>query len=669
MPSGSVKLIPGVNTQKSPALNEAGISASDMIRFRAGLVEKRGGWNRYYPFPYSAIPRAVLPFEDLNATVHVAVGTATQLSVITNGVSQDITPQNFTTNPALNFSTVINTNVVTIVDVANNSTIFDVVQIQTPITVGGVVLLGLYAINSIISGDSYTILAATNATATINNAGAVPSFTTTSGQFAVAVTFAAHGLSVGSTAIYPVATSVGGLTLQGFYTVQSVASSSAYTIDAPMLASSNATVSMNGGNSQIIYWVSVVPLAAALGYGQGGYGTGGYGTGASGAPRTATPITTDDWSLDNFGGTLVACPHNGPIFQWNPNSGFMTATIIATAPSVNTGIFVSTGQQMIVAYGSSFNGQQDPNLMRWTDAGRLNVWAPTVINQAGSYRIPTGSGVVGATTTAQEDLIWTDVDLWSMQYVGPPPAVVWGFNKLGNGCGLIGRSAYAKLGPAVYWMSQRQFWVFNGTPTVQACTVWDNVFNNLASSSNFWKIRGASNSQFGEAVWFFPSATGTGENNGYVSFNALENAWDVGSMARTAWADQSVIGAPIGAGLNGLIYQHETSPDGDGAPIAASFTTGYFMISNGEDFNFIDWMRPDFKYQSASATITVYVLVSYYAPDAPVSFGPFTISEATEFINLRCRGRMAAFKAGSSDLGSVWRIGNVQFRYAPDGRR
>ena len=47
MPSTSLRLRPGVDTTKTPALNEAGISTANMIRFREGLVEKRGGWLSY----------------------------------------------------------------------------------------------------------------------------------------------------------------------------------------------------------------------------------------------------------------------------------------------------------------------------------------------------------------------------------------------------------------------------------------------------------------------------------------------------------------------------------------------------------------------------------------------------------------------------------------------
>ena len=57
MPHSSLKLIPGVDTNRTPALNEAAISSGDLIRFipdkqGLGLVQKLGGWTTYAgPFP------------------------------------------------------------------------------------------------------------------------------------------------------------------------------------------------------------------------------------------------------------------------------------------------------------------------------------------------------------------------------------------------------------------------------------------------------------------------------------------------------------------------------------------------------------------------------------------------------------------------------------------
>src|SRR5277367_4831734 len=109
MPFVTLKLIPGVNADYTPTLNQAGISSSQLIRFKDHLPQKLGGWDRFYPFNLSGIPRSLHGWADLNGVDHLAVGTTTQLVVITNGVLQDLTPQTLVSNFAPNFSTVINT--------------------------------------------------------------------------------------------------------------------------------------------------------------------------------------------------------------------------------------------------------------------------------------------------------------------------------------------------------------------------------------------------------------------------------------------------------------------------------------------------------------------------------------------------------------------------------
>src|ERR1700743_771234 len=106
MPHATLKLVPGTDTQETPALNsEAGISQTQLIRFfpdrnGLGLVQKLGGWLRYFGQPMPAIVRAWWAWEDLNLNTRLAVGTQTiaatgvaQLNVITNGALQNITPQ------------------------------------------------------------------------------------------------------------------------------------------------------------------------------------------------------------------------------------------------------------------------------------------------------------------------------------------------------------------------------------------------------------------------------------------------------------------------------------------------------------------------------------------------------------------------------------------------
>ena len=130
------------------------------------------------------------------------------------------------------------------------------------------------------------------------------------------------------------------------------------------------------------------------------------------------------------------------------------------------------------------------------------------------------------------------------------------------------------------------------------CPIWDVIFQDI-DMTNADKIRIAPNSRFSEISWYYPTTTSNGEVAKYVKYNTAVGTWDFGSLSRTAWINQSVLGAPIGAGPVGtqnFVYQHEMSPDADGQPMTSSFTTGYSVIAEGEWKSFVDQVWPDMKW-------------------------------------------------------------------------
>ncbi len=682
MPFGEVRLIPGVNVERTPTLLEAGYAQSQLIRFRDGLAQKMGGWVKYYGSAVSGVPRELHAWEDLNGTARLGVGTTTQLGVITSGSLADVTPQTKTTNPAIDFTTVAGSADVTIVDAGiSNVTTFDSVLFNTPIAVGGLILSGLYAITTIVGATSYKITAASAAITGVSNSGAVASFATTSGSASVVVTLVAHGLNVNDTVVFPATTTVGGVTIQGLYVATTVPTADTFTIVANAQATASTSGSQNSGLAQFVYYINLGPPALGAGYGTGGYGAGGYGTGQVSAAQTGTPITATDWTSDNWGRIYLACPSNGGIYQYDPSGGFTTAGLVPGAPIFNGGIFVSMAQQILVAWGSTsaqnIGVVQDPLLVKWSTVGDYADWVQRQTNQAGEQRISTGSMIKGGAAVINQDFIWTDLDLWAMNYSGPP--FVFGFVKIGAGAGLISSHALQQLRGGIYWMGPSNFYSYTGQGVmVIPCPVWDVVFQNL-NTAYVANIRSMPNTPFNEVGWLYPSAaSANGENDSYVKFNITEpnQPWDygpAGALARSAWIDQTVLGNPIGANPTGVIYQHEQGYDNDGNPMSTSFTTGFFYLAEGEDFAFVDQIYPDFKWGTFAGAKTAQVQLSFnvvnYPEDTPTVFGPYTLTQASQYISVRFRGRMMSITVASNDLGSFYRLGKVRYRYAMDGRR
>ena len=700
MPHSTLKLIPGVDENRTMALNEAALSYSNLIRFvpdrqGIGLPQKLGGWTRYFPQSVGATPRSMVAWEDMNNVKRLAVGcqdtgnssVGAPLYIIENSNLIAITPQCATHNVAVSASTVSGSNAVIITDTGSNITSFDSVFIKTHISVGGLVLFGFYNCY-LIGANTYTIYATdvlgnpVFATSTVTNGGAIDVFNITSGSNVVTVTLNNHGFVAGDTYPVLVPTAVGGITLTGNYTVLNVLTANTFTFYAQSKATTTSTATINSGNSRYLYYYGYGPLPAGTGFGVGGYGTGGYGSGVAPSAASGTPITTFDWSLDHWGEILIACPTSvspstdpstpsgGAIYTWQPLLNSPTATPIAEAPSSNAGIFVAMPQRQIIAWGSTFNGIQDPLLIRWCDVENYQVWAAQVTNQAGSYRLTKGSRIVGCIQGPQQGLIWTDLAVWSMQYVGQP--YIYQFNELGTGCGLIAPKAATSMGSAVFWMGPSQFYTLagNGIQPIQ-CPIWDVIFQDL-DTNNLQKIRVAPNSQFNEITWYYPTMSNGGEINAYVKYNVTLNQWDFGSLSRTAWINQSVLGSPIGTTADGLIFQHETSPNADGQPMNSSFQTGYFALSEGDMMTYIDQFWPDAKWGTfngvSSANLQLTFYVANYPGDTPITYGPFTVTQATQYIVPRFRGRLVSIKIESNDIGSFWRMGAMRYRYQPDGK-
>jgi hypothetical protein len=673
MPIASVKLRPGVDVERTITLNEAGISQTQLCRFKDGLVQSVGGWVQWYSQTLAYTPRVMLSFTDLNGNVYTAVGTDGDIYVINNNAATDLTPVSIIENVAPEFSTVNGSSTVTINASGTTPTAGLGIFINTPVSVGGLIIQGGYNIITV-TGASYTITAASNATSTVTNGGAVAVYTTTIGTPAINVLLNNHRLTVGSQWTEKVPTAVGGLTISGNYLVTAVVDVNNFTIDALSNATSTASASENSGLVQTVYYLSTVPpVLPNYGYGVGGYGLGGYGQGSIYTP--IAPITAQLWTLDHFGETLLACPGNGPIYSWTPGLGETTLQIVATAPSVNGGIFVAMPAQILVAWASSINGVQQPNLVQWSDQLNYASWVPTVTNQAGNATIPTGSRIVGGIQTPNQALIFTDIDVYAMNYLGGNAAteqLVFGFNQIAKGCGLIGPRAVGVLNAEVFWLSQGQFMTLsNGGVEAIPCPIWDIIFQDL-DQNNLNKIIAAPNSLFNEMAWYYPSVSGgTGENDSYVKFNTLENAWDYGKLIRTAWQDQSPAGYPLGGSTGGYIYQHEVGTSAAGAPLNWSFSTGVFMISEGDDMSFVDWILTDWRYglinnPASNQNVTVTVNSYRYANDTPIASQPLVCTPTGNGeLSTRMRGRAMQLVATG---GGFARLGNLRYRWAPDGK-
>ena len=773
MPHATMKLIPGVDQNRTPTLNEAAIASCNLIRFQpdrqgTALPQKLGGWLKYYSTAVSGVPKAMWAWEDAYASPYLAIGTTTGLYALnSSGSLTGISAQSYIVDKPVSATTTVNLARVTITDTASNIQSGDTVFIRTQIAVGGLVLFGTYYCDFVDANNFYIYAADAAgypqfATSSVTAGGVVPKFDSTNGSNIITVTLPAHGYSANSFFPVLIPTTFAQVTLSGNYVIQSVVDANTFTINASTSANATTSVYLNSGLAQYEYFLGNTVPPKSAGFGTGNFGIGAFGVGTlptkgrqytivnvqpstpsagyvtytfgnagnraliaplAGSTFTVSGVTPSgydslnpfivfsstegslsgntssvviastatgayvsggtitfvsygnsgatDWTLGNWGETLISCPQGDGIYTWDPTTGAGSSGLISAAPVANDGMFIAMPQRQIVAWGSTYNGIQQPLLVRWCDIGNYNVWAPQITNQAGSYTIPKGSRIVGCIQGPQQGLIWTDLGVWAMQYVSQP--YIYQFNEIGTGCGMIASKAAGAINGDVYWMGLKQFFKLAGGGVEPVnCPVWDVVFQNLnmAYAKN---IRVAVNSSFHEIAWYYPSNDSVnGENDSYVKLNVLINQWDYGTLDRSAWLDQSVLGQPMGASPTGYIYQHETSFNADDAPMASSFRTGFFEMSEAEMKMFVDQVWPDMKWGYYNGAQNATVLLTFHVADYPdgqvLSYGPFSLTDATTYITPRFRGRLVSIEISSNDLDTFWRLGGIRYRMQPDGK-
>ena len=124
------------------------------------------------------------------------------------------------------------------------------------------------------------------------------------------------------------------------------------------------------------------------------------------------------------------------------------------------------------------------------------------------------------------------------------------------------------------------------------------------------------------------------------------------------------------------LYQHEVGNDAASGTqtvaMQSSFQTGYFQLNEADNLVFVDQIWPDFKWGTYSgnqnATISMTFYATNYPGDAPIVYGPYTMTQSTEYISVRIRARLISFSISSNDVGTFWRLGAIRYRYQIDGK-
>lgn len=653
------KFVSGIDKENTRYASEGRWWDMDKMRFRSGTPEKMGGWQKTTENQFAGVCRKLFNWIDLDNDNIIALGTSAALYGEVGGRVFNITPMStyytIDTVPSTNncLQTFDNSFTVRINLTGVTAAVGTTLIISGATSVGGISSVALNGVHTITAvGSSYVEIEVSNVQEGWGEGGWSDS-------------------------------AWGSVAVEGW---------GAGAWDAGSWGESGSFIYADiGGGTHMTIGFALAPgnevATSGYGWGAGVWSRGGWGSAAT------VPAGGNEqmrlWSFDNFGENLLANVRNGQIYYWEPELGYTSdnrAYPLSQMPGasdtpLHSSVVISTDERHVVAFGANPIGStiQDPLLIRWSDQEDPAMWTPTATNSAGDLRVPIGSYIVGAVQTRQETLVFTDSSLHSLQYIGAP--YVFSLQTLADNVSLIGPNAAITVNNVTYWMGTDRFYAYSGRVENLPCTLLRFVFSNINKAQGY-QVYAGTNNQFGEIVWFYCSKESLTVDS-YVVFNYFENIWYYGTMDRTAWMDSQLRGAPYATAYDGYAYLHESGCD-DGStqppsPIHAYIESADFDIDDGDRFSFIKRIIPDLTFQnSTSSTPSVtYTLKARNFPGATfdevntrgVTAVSNEVDQYTNQVWTRVRGRQAAVRIESTDLGVMWQAGCTRLDLRPDGRR
>ncbi len=628
MPLQKFLFKPGINKDTTAYTNEGGWFDGNLVRFRKGLPEKIGGWVKRTSNTFISKARALIGWTALNGIKYIGIGATQKYYVLEGDNYYDITPIRKSSTNSITFAATNGSSTITATDSNHGAVQNDFVTFSEAVSLGGnitaAVLNQEYQIVSVPTSNTYTFVAKD-----------------TDGN-----TVTANASDSGN----------GGSAVDGAYQIN----------------------------------VGLDVFVPSSGWGIDTWGAGTFGSASTLSVTNQLRL----YSHDNFGEDLVFNVRNGGIYYWDASSGTSTRGVALSdlansnlAPTVAAQVLVSDIDRHVICLGAdpiegeSRSGVQDPMLIAFSDQEDVTQWEPLSTNTAGSLRVSAGSAIIGGIRARQETLIWTDIALYSLQFIGQP--FTFGLNLVNEGVGMVGPNAAVNSPKGVFWMDKKGFYAYTGQVQTLPCSVKDYVFNDINVTQSF-QIFAFINKAFNEVGWFYCSAASSSIDR-YVTYNYNENVWSIGQLDRCAWLDEGVFDKPIASyttSNTSYLYNHEVGNDADGSAMQNVFieSSDFDIDPAGEVFSAVSRIIPDVNFIGDAATGSTgqkldFVLKKRDFPGDDLS----TVTTASCFstttkIDTRLRARQVVLRVQSNDddandIGMSFRLGATRLDVKPDGRR
>ena len=612
-----LNLKPGIHRESTSYSEDGSWYDCDRVRFREGKPENFRGYEKHLNSTFDGVSRDLITWQSNNTEKLLSFGTEQKLYVLTNDIIYDITP--------------------------------------------------------IVS------------TVTVGTDGTVGSLATSVGSNKIEVSLNSHGVSVNDY-IFFTSASINNFATTDFaassfggpvYRAVSTSGLNHFYISTTSAATGTNT---NAGTATLNFLLPTGNLnnIQGLGYGAGVYNAGASITGerAWNSPASSSNITflATQWSLDNYGEDMLAVRRGSQLFHWNADASTSPerATIVATAPTSINSIVVSPNDRHVIAFGTNefASGTFNPLLIRWSDQEDYTNWTPSVSSTSGEIQVVDGTTLKGGVRTRNAIHVWTDKAMYALQYVGPP--FIFSLAQLGSNCGLISPHAAVNVDGISFWMSENNFYIFDGRVKKLDCTVRRYLYDDFNMTQSD-KVYAAVNSEFHEVIWFYPKE-GAQEPDAYVIYNYEEDTWAYGTSFYTTFKDATVFTNTIALGqvsaaADQYIWDNEPTSvfTGDGQALTSFLQSADFDVEDGNNLMFMDKIIPDYTINQGSIQFSVN-LKEYPASNYSEK-GPFEINAVTQKVDFRARGRQANVRVSCDSFNTSWKWGSVRLAVQSDGKR
>ena len=601
---------PGIDKQTSTYGAEGKWVDSKNVRFRTGLPEKIGGWEKVVDKNIAGAVRGIKAWVSNTGVRYVALGTDRKLYVYSEGVFYDITPIRKTTSSLANPFTTNGTTTVSVADSGHGAAVGDFVTFDSYSAIDGLDMNNEFEVTSVTSSSVYTVTHTSAASGSTSGGGGTGNANYQINVGTNVSTFG-YGWGVGawnvSTWNTPRATST--VALEASYW-------SLDTFGEDLLAIRN--------NDKLYRW----DLSA---------GTGTRAAAVAGAPETNRfcLVSSPDRHIFLFGTEVTigdSTSQDDLFLRFSSQEDFSTW---APANTNTAGTFrIQDGSKIVSAIRSR------GSILVWTDTAlhSLNNIGPPFI--FGLNQIGANCGAVSPNSVVDVN----GVSFWMSQ------TAFYMFD-----------GAIRKLPCTV------QDFVFDDIDEVAQGQVAAAVNTDFNEVTWFYPSDGASfldksvTYNYLENVWY--------TNNGFT-----RTAWIDRGVYGAPYApkynpttlpdNETILGVTAGSSL---LYAHEIGANDDGAIMPSEITSGDFDIQEGDEIFLCSRVIPDFKTLTGNADVRVQ-FANYPTSTNKRTFTS-TVEGTTTFFSTRGRGRQANIKISTDAVNDNWRFGTMRMDIKPDGRR